>query len=185
MNTEQRPAPEDDPAVPTTRRRSRTKIWVTAIAIVSAVVGTSTVAIATPGSGTALDFKAVATIDDLDVKFKVDGHRGKAISRVNGPGKVWVARLTVEPGGSTGWHFHDGPIMVVVKTGALTLYDADCRRQQYTAGQAFLDPAVGPRHAHIARNEGTEPVEAWVTFLLPADATSRVDVSEPPADCGF
>ena len=183
MSTDQRPDPAGEPAVPTTRRRRRTKVWITAAAIVSAIVGTSTVAIATPGSGTVGEVVAMATIDDLDVKFKVDEHRGQAVSRVKGPGKVVVQRLTVDPAGHTGWHSHDGPVVVVVKTGALTVYGAGCHSQRYTAGEAFIDPGNG--HVHIARNEGAAPVEAWVTMLLPAGGAPRVDISDPAADCGF
>jgi quercetin dioxygenase-like cupin family protein len=35
-------------------------------------------------------------------------------------------RITIQPGGSTGWHYHLGPILAVVDSGTLTHYDDHC-----------------------------------------------------------
>ena len=75
--------------------------------------------------------------------------------------------------------------MVVVKSGTLTLYSGDdpsCHGTAYTAGKAFVDPGDG--HVHIARNEGADPAEVWVTYLLPADALPRLDAADP-GNCSF
>src|SRR5260370_17222169 len=39
---------------------------------------------------------------------------------VNGPSDVLQALLVFQPGAETGWHIHPGPVVVGVKSGALT-----------------------------------------------------------------
>jgi len=42
-----------------------------------------------------------------------------------GVSDVYVTTNVVEPGGTSGWHTHPGPRVVVVKSGTATLYDGD------------------------------------------------------------
>ena len=47
------------------------------------------------------------------------------------------------PGGTTGWHTHPGPSLVIIKSGTMTFYrgdDPSCSPQVATAGDAFVDP---------------------------------------------
>src|SRR5689334_18446980 len=37
-----------------------------------------------------------------------------------------LREITIQPGGGTGWHFHDGTLYAFVKAGTLTHNDADC-----------------------------------------------------------
>ena len=53
-----------------------------------------------------------------------------------------MAQITVEPGGSSGWHSHPGGAIVVVKQGSLTVYrslGSQCQAVTYGAGQAFIE----------------------------------------------
>jgi quercetin dioxygenase-like cupin family protein len=36
-----------------------------------------------------------------------------------------VRQITIQPGGSTGWLYHSGTVLVVVQKGTLTRTDAD------------------------------------------------------------
>ena len=47
------------------------------------------------------------------------------------------------------------------------------------AGAAFVEPS-GPRHRHIGRNLGTEPVVLYVTYLLPKGSPLSNDADAPP-----
>ena len=70
--------------------------------------------------------------------------------RVTKPADVVVARATVPPGASFGWHYHRAAVIVVVKAGTLTLYDSadrTCAPQRYSAGQGFTER---PHHVHLA-----------------------------------
>jgi quercetin dioxygenase-like cupin family protein len=92
---------------------------------------------------------------------------------------VTVAHLTFAPGGSTGWHTHPGPVLVIVLAGTLTKYSADdCTAQTYTAGQAFAEH--GPADQTMVRNDGSVPAETIVTFLTPPGAPLRGDAPPPP-----
>jgi quercetin dioxygenase-like cupin family protein len=84
-------------------------------------------------------------------------------------------QLTIAPGGTTGWHSDPGPVLVTVKSGALTLVYADdptCAGRTYHAGQSFVDR--GDEVVHTALNRGTTPVELWATYLVPGCAGSAV-----------
>lgn len=95
-----------------------------------------------------------------------------------GPTDVVVRRIVIEPGGSTGWHHHTGELIAVVLAGTLTRQLDDCSVVTSTPGQAFVEPA-GHDHVHIGRNLGAEPVELYVTYLLPAGDPLAVEDHDP------
>src|SRR5919199_105366 len=53
---------------------------------------------------------------------------------VHKPADIVVAKATVPPGASFGWHYHRAAVVVAVKSGTLTLYDSadrTCTPQRY------------------------------------------------------
>ena len=89
-----------------------------------------------------------------------------------------VAHLTFAPGGTTGWHAHPGPVLVIVTTGSVTKYSAqDSVAQTYTAGQAFVEN--GPADENMVRNDGSVPAETIVTLITPPGAPIRDDAPPP------
>ncbi|MGZ8782700.1 MAG: hypothetical protein ACXWZB_04295 [Gaiellaceae bacterium] len=98
-----------------------------------------------------------------------------------------VQQVTLGPGGTTGWHTHAGPALVLVRAGEFTLYNAEagCRPTTYTSGQSFVDAGFG--NVHIGRNEAPAGnVELYVVYLTPAGAGVRIDAPKPAAStCGF
>jgi quercetin dioxygenase-like cupin family protein len=56
---------------------------------------------------------------------KVRADRGGIEIRTKGPRDMLVTSITVEPGGSFGWHTHPGPVLVAVSKGTLAVYQAD------------------------------------------------------------
>jgi hypothetical protein len=129
--------------------------------------------------------------------------RGKADTKIRTHAKkfdVVVQNLTFQPGGHSGWHSHPGQVIVIVRSGTFTTYkvvesddddegddDGDdkssCKKQVYEAGEVYIDPGRG--NVHIARNEGTVPLEVTATYLdVPVGGAFRID--EPaPADCNI
>ncbi|GDY33146.1 cupin domain-containing protein [Gandjariella thermophila] len=92
---------------------------------------------------------------------------------------MWYRRAVLRPGATTGWHYHVGEEIAVVKSGVLTRFDATCTAKVYRAGDALVEP-VGPDTVHIGANLGTEPVELYVVDVLPTDATApTVPVPDP------
>lgn len=108
-----------------------------------------------------------------------EGRSAGTIATENrGSTDVVFRRIVIEPGGSTGWHHHAGELVTVVLTGTLTRQLHDCSVETSTAGQAFVEPA-GHEHVHIGRNLGAEPVELYVTYLVPAGAPLAIAQADP------
>lgn len=98
---------------------------------------------------------------------------------------VVVDSVAMAPGGTTGWHTHPGPEIVLVTRGTLTFRRSDgvrCVTEEVSSGQAFLGAAAGELHA--AHNAGSEPVEFLATFFnVPNGGPPRTD-AHPPLSCG-
>jgi quercetin dioxygenase-like cupin family protein len=137
------------------------------------------IAVATPGAGiVAAPVVARGTVDADNFKLKLRDS--------SNPADAAIQQVTIAPGGYTGWHTHPGPAVVLVKSGAFTLYNADdrsCTGKTYSAGQSFVDPGYG--NVHIGRNEGTMNVELWVAYLdVPVGGAFRIDAPDP-GNCAF
>lgn len=144
--------------------------------------------LASPGSGilSATVVARAAFVDPTDIKFKIDDG-GQDIILAPQAQETVMQQITIGPGGHTGWHSHPGPVVVLVKAGALTFYSGDdqaCTPRTYTAGQAFVDSGQG--HVHIARNlSTTDNLELWATYFdVPAGAPFRLDRTDP-GNCTF
>jgi quercetin dioxygenase-like cupin family protein len=124
------------------------------------------VAGATPGSGVTGTVLGEGTSADT-IKAKNQG-----------PTDVVVRHIVIEPGGSTGWHYHPGEVIAVVHKGTLTRTMDDCSVHTDLAGQSFVEPA-GEKSVHLGRNLGTEPVELYATYLIPAGAPLSIDTPDP------
>ena len=120
---------------------------------------------------------------DVKVKFARDGHM--VVSNAPESGDVVVQEVTIGPGGTTGWHSHPGPVVVLVKQGTLTYVRADggeCISTPYPAGTAFVDPGQG--HAHTAFNFGTDDLVLIATYFdVPVGGSPRIDVPVVPDAC--
>jgi quercetin dioxygenase-like cupin family protein len=147
-------------------RRSTLGILVAGVAL----PGVAAVAVATPPSGvSATQVAKGAFARNPDVSNLGVGFRGATGDEVT------VQSLTVDPGGTTGWHRHQGVVLVAVKAGELSLYDSSCRKTTYPAGTAFSESSA----VHVARNEGTSPVEVVATFAAPANRALTLDRPNP------
>lgn len=152
------------------------------VTLAGAVAG---VAVATPPSGV-LSGTVVARgsfQDPVDIKFKVDGG-SKEVIHVKGAGETVMQEIVLAPNGSTGWHSHPGPVVVVIKSGTMTFYDDTCVVRTYTAGEAFVDSGQG--HVHIAKNlDQTQNLTLWATYFdVPAGGAFRINANDP-GTCSF
>jgi quercetin dioxygenase-like cupin family protein len=173
-----------------------------------ASVGT---ALATPGSGIVGTLLARGSIaNDLKLVVPQSTVRTKTIKTRDRKGTVHVKKVkqnvivdravmsctasrtcdvvfqlvTIQPGGTAGWHSHPGPFLASVKSGTVTLYDGSdksCAPHAYGVGQSFMDSG----EVHIARNEGSVPAEFYLAYLVPAGANPlRID-QPSPGNCSF
>ncbi|MGH9042021.1 MAG: cupin domain-containing protein [Acidimicrobiia bacterium] len=84
------------------------------------------------------------------------------------PGKeTTVHRITIGPGGSSGWHrHHDGGVFLVL-SGTLTNYGLDgpaCEPVEVKAGEAVFVPPH-PHHAHSGIEPGQRAAGADLRLL--------------------
>jgi quercetin dioxygenase-like cupin family protein len=96
---------------------------------------------------------------------------------------ILITAITVDAGGSFGWHSHPGPVLVAVSKGTLTVFDATahgCQRSTVTAGQAFIEDG---HHVHLARNDGSGPVELNATFLARPGTTEFLKTEPRQPGC--
>ena len=143
-------------------------------------------AVATPPSGASGTVVARADFaDPVDIKFKITGGDQEVIHAPNARQTV-MQSIVITPGGHTGWHSHPGPVVVLVKSGELTLNSADdttCTGRTYSTGQAFIDHGQG--HVHLGRNTGAVNTELWVTYFdVPPGGAFRIDADDPGI-CAF
>jgi quercetin dioxygenase-like cupin family protein len=153
------------------------RLTVVALVVIIGAIGVGS-AVATPGSG-------IVSAPVL-ARGTLDGHFKIKLRDSSNRGDVVVQQVTLAPGGSTGWHTHPGPAVVVIKSGSFTLYDSDdptCTGTTYSAGKVFIDSGYG--HAHIGRNEDSINTELYVTFLdVPVGQAPRIDAPDP-GNCPF
>ena len=152
-------------------------MWATALAVtavgLAAGMLTAGLAHAMPPAGVTTEILGRGTTL-AGFKIHVDGIK---VESKNAAGFT-VAHMTFAPGGTTGWHVHPGPVLVIVESGTVTKYSADCTAQTYTAGQAFVEK--GPGDENMVRNNGPVPAETIVTFITPPGAPIREDAPAPP-----
>jgi hypothetical protein len=140
----------------------------------------------TVGSGSSSTLLGRATFSDLGETFKVKRITGDWQVEVKAKPNLDIAvqSIVFQPGGQSGWHRHPGPVFIQVVSGTMTFYESDdptCTGIVRTAGQGFLD--VG-EHAHIARNETSQPAQNVVTYFAPPGAPLRIDAPQP-GTCPF
>jgi hypothetical protein len=159
------------------------------IGVVVAVALSAALARATPGSG---------FIGTVLQRSMIDGH----IDIRTGPralNDVLVQQSDLDPGGTSGWHSHPGPVIVAVKSGVVAFYtpgrrrrsppqDSDasdrampwCTVQYFPAGSAYF---VEANQVHYIQNEGSLGYEDIATFVLPVGAPARTDEPSPGGNC--
>jgi quercetin dioxygenase-like cupin family protein len=105
---------------------------------------------------------------------------------------IVAVRVTLNAGGSSGWHSHPGGGITIVVQGEVTVYapardddgeqEGPCVITRYTQGQAFIER---PGEVVDAVNTGATDTIMVVTFpSVPAGGASRTDRPNPGI-CGI
>jgi len=169
----------------------RNRFMLALTAALLGVVAIGGLVLATPGSGVTSTLFAVGRFEEIDAKTLTDIDPDPANTdfwqariRTKGSSDLYVLENRIAPGGTFGWHSHPGPSLVIIKSGALTLYgadDPDCTPQVFEAGSGFVDNGGD---VHVVRNEGSIETVVYVTSLVPEGFARRID--EPsPGNCPF
>lgn len=136
------------------------------LAIVASIAVVGTVLATHAPGGTSAVLLARGTLAE-NVKVNV----GDTKIQTKGPVDIATLQVTfTKGGGSAGWHVHPGPVFVVVKSGALSVWTEDCQKTVYGAGSTFFE--MGPEASMLVKNENPS-VDAVVvgTFIVPVGAT--------------
>jgi len=108
------------------------------------------------------------------------GVTGTVLATATIGGTDYVLReITIQPGGTTGWHWHDGTLFGYVKSGTLTHEMADCRTvESFTAGRGLREDS-GADKVHRGVNIGTTPVVLDVLYVDPHGAPLSENALDP------
>lgn len=89
---------------------------------------------------------------------------------------LFVVRASLAAGGTTDWHGHTGPSIVVVTEGTIEVTErtryGGCAVATYAEGEAFFHT----ERAHTFRNRTAATAEFVVTYFVPAGSP----VTHPP-----
>ena len=149
------------------------------IVVISALITLlAGVALATPSTTDFVGKSLVrASFGQLDAQ-----HDGIEVESQNREADVAVAKVTIGPGGSSGWHHHPGVLLVSVKSGAVTEYDHKCHKTVHKAGEGFVESHEEPM---LVRNHGKGDAVVFVTFIVPSGTTEEgLRIDDPrPKEC--
>ncbi|MFE0132900.1 cupin domain-containing protein [Streptomyces sp. NPDC059037] len=110
---------------------------------------------------------------DSSLPFKVNA---------DGPRHLVYRKAVIPPGANTGWHYHKGEEIAVIKSGTLTRYNgSDCSKRVIKPGDALVEP-TGPEEVHYGVNKGSEPVVLYITDVLPEGAGFSTPAPDPGCD---
>ena len=101
---------------------------------------------------------------------------------------IGADRLTLQPGGYSGWHGHPANEFVTVTQGSIVWYDGSdplCTPHHYSAGESFIERAY---RIHDVRNASNSASAEYVAIVIkPAGYVGpafRLDRPEPN-NCNF
>jgi len=139
---------------------------------VAVVAGATTIALANPGNTvtTILGHRATMSgsvqVNDDRIKFQTKD----AVDMI-------TQKVTFPAGGTSGWHYHPGVVLVVVESGQVTTHDANCQTKTYGPGQAFVESGNDP---FMVSNETAVDAVDIATIAPPAGGPFRIETDPPP-----
>ncbi len=149
----------------------------TAVALLT-TLGLATGAVASPPTGAVTP--GAATTGQLDgdrhgrTRASQDGIRLK--TRVQS--SVSTFELTYGPKSSSGWHSHQGIVIVVVKSGSVVRQTPCDDPEVFTVGDAFTE--VG---SHNVSNPNDTPAVLSITRILPTADVGKARIEDPVPTC--
>jgi hypothetical protein len=123
-----------------------------------------------------------------EFKVKSEGNGFEFEAEAKGALDIVVRAHAYDPGSSTGWHGHPGPVFITVTEGTLYFYEYDdptCTPTIVEAPGGYVDTG----HGHIAVNQDhLNPAKDVSVIIAPVSpAPFRIDdgFTAPGPYCGF
>ena len=157
---------------------------VTGAAILGMAALPATPASSTPASGFVATPVAAGDFgSNLDVKADKIEHWDLTL-KAKDDTLTGINRVTVQPGGHSGWHSHPIPIFLTVTVGEIQWFDGSdplCPPKTYHVGDSFVEPA---NRIHNVVNATGSVAEFYAVRFNPAGITFFIDQPEPN-NCAF
>src|SRR5215213_9392798 len=149
-------------------------VGVSVLALLALVVGAALATMPKGVTPTPLTRATLGKIEAENKGIEVESDRTSA--------DFALAKVVIEPGGTTGWHHHPGVALVSVNSGAVTEYDKNCHKSVYKAGEGFVE---SNSEVHVVRNRGKANAVLYVTFIAPTktSADGLVILDPKPKGC--
>lgn len=149
-------------------------VGVSVLAFLALVMGA---ALATTPKGVTPTPLTRATLGNFEAE-----NRGIEVESQHTSADFALAKVLIEPGGTTGWHHHPGVALVSVNSGSVTDYDTNCHKSDFKAGEGFVETNG---EVHVVHNEGKANAVLYVTFIAPTKtpADGLVLLGRKPKGC--
>jgi quercetin dioxygenase-like cupin family protein len=162
---------------------------ISVVAVLALLAFAALVAItkAEPASGVRATVLARGTYDSFNVRSDPRGSIADFRAHSTAPIDIIVRQHDYDPGSTTGWHSHPGPVFITVTRGTLTYYELDdptCTAHVVSANSptnGFVDTGGG----HVVHNETDEPAQDLSVITAPVGGAFRTNLPAPKPNCGF
>jgi quercetin dioxygenase-like cupin family protein len=144
----------------------------TAVLVVVLGGALTAVALANPGTTTSITLAPRSTLSE-----SIQANDDRIKFQTKDPTDLVTQQVTFVAGATSGWHHHPGVILVLVKSGVVTVHDENCQMTSYSAGHAFIEGGAEPM---LVSNEGSETAIDVATQVAPAGSPFRIE-DDPPA----
>jgi quercetin dioxygenase-like cupin family protein len=153
-------------------KRNRRLVLAVTSGVIAVAAGTATIALANPGNTVTTILGHRATMSD-SVQVNDDRIKFQTKDAVD----MITQKVTFPAGGTSGWHYHPGVVLVVVESGHVTTHDANCQTKTYGPGQAFVESGNDP---FMVSNETAVDAVDIATIASPAGGPFRIETDPPP-----
>ncbi|RKT22238.1 quercetin dioxygenase-like cupin family protein [Paraburkholderia sp. RAU2J] len=137
----------------------------------------------TLAKGTFAEFQVMNRLTQNQLQQFAPGFPGdtwSSFEKTEGPSDLYIQTNIWAPGGTTGWHRHPGHSLIVITSGQLTEYHANCTPQVYGPGTANGTTLVDTGNdEHLIRNEGSVAATGFAVQIVAKGAQRRIDEPAP------
>jgi hypothetical protein len=137
----------------------------------------------TPFTPTFAEFQVFNHLTQTDLQQVAPGYPGPtwtAMEQTKGPSDLYIQTNTWDPGASTGWHRHPGFSLIVITSGTVVQYHADCVPQVYGPntpnGPTLIDSGDDE---HLIRNEDGLGAKGYAVQIVAHTAPRKIVESAP------
>jgi quercetin dioxygenase-like cupin family protein len=154
---------------------NQTRFRVLAVAgTAAAAAALATIALASPGSGTSTTI--LAPRSTLAQSVQMNEERIKL--QTKDPTDFVTQQVSFVPHAYSGWHHHPGFILVLVKSGQVTVHDENCQTKTYSAGESFVEGGSAPMM--VSNESDTVTAVDVATQVAPQGSAFRIE-DDPPS----